>query len=67
MYETSKTLKEVSPLLYRKIMDTAKDEANKYMNIWGRKSWDEDDHDLFTKTFFALLKTHAGYDIKDHD
>jgi len=64
VYKTSSCLKEVSPSLYRKILDTAKEEANKQMNYGLRKTWNEQDHELFTKTFFALMKTHAGYEIR---
>lgn len=65
MYELHKTTKVIGSELYKNIMATAKEEANKSMMMSGRKVWNEEDHDLFTKTFFSLMKTHAGYVKKD--
>jgi hypothetical protein len=64
MYELHRTTKIVSSILYREIMDKAKEEANKSMFLGGRKNWNEEDHDIFSKTFFQLMRTHAGYVIK---
>lgn len=63
MYKTERCTKVVGTPLYNRIMEAAKTEANKQMNYGMRKSWNEDDHELFTSTFFKLMKTHAGYEV----
>lgn len=63
MYELHKTTKIVGTQLYRRIIEAAKEQANINMNISARKVWNEEDHDLFTRTFFKLMKTHAQYDL----
>ena len=64
MYETARLNRNVGTPLYNRIMDAAKTEANKQMNYGLRKTWNEADHELFTRTFFQLMKTHAGYEVK---
>lgn len=55
--------KSASRQLYRSVTDGAKDAANKNMIRNGRKSWNEEDHDVFTKEFFKSMKVKAGYEV----
>lgn len=64
MYETARLRDSSEATLYRRIMDASKDAANHQMNCCMRKSWNEDDHELFTKTFYGLMKKYAGYEVR---
>ena len=52
-----------SSTLYKQATESAKQLANKNMVKCGRKNWNEEDYEVFQKSFFMLLKTHAGYEV----